>query len=56
MSSENVKKYYAGAFGIPIDRIKALGVPRTDNLLDQINNKNDKEQFFRKFSELKGKK
>lgn len=56
VSSENVKKYYAGAFGIPIDRIKALGVPRTDNLLDQINNKNDKEQFFRKFSELKGKK
>lgn len=34
VSSEGVRDIYAHAFGIPSDRVLALGVPRTDSLFD----------------------
>ena len=34
VSGENIRGIYAGAFGIGEDRVKAYGVPRTDEFLD----------------------
>lgn len=56
VSSENVRKYYAGAFGIDIEKVKSLGVPRTDDLIDQSKREIDRDRFFEKFPEYKGKK
>ncbi len=55
-SSEEVCDVYARAFGISEDRVKALGVPRTDLLMDK-NHRNDvTERFFNKYPKLKDKK
>ena len=34
VSSESVRRFYAQAFGVPLQIVKALGTPRTDALLD----------------------
>lgn len=56
VSAENVRKHYAGAFGIPVEKVKPLGVPRTDKLLDSNETAKIREKFFSKHPELKGKK
>ncbi len=33
VSSEGVRRFYAQAFGVPVEIVRALGVPRTDGLL-----------------------
>ena len=35
VSSENIRKDYAEAFGISIDKVHALGIPRTDIFFDK---------------------
>lgn len=56
VSAENVRKHYAGAFGIPVEKVKALGVPRTDKLLDKNETAKIRDEFFAKHPELQNKK
>ncbi len=56
VSSENVRAAYAGAFGIGIDKVQALGVPRTDLYFDQHAVCRLKSRFYAKYPELEGKK
>lgn len=56
VSAENVRKHYAGAFGIPVEKVKPLGVPRTDKLLDKDTTAKIREEFLSKHPDLKGKK
>lgn len=56
VSSENIRADYAGAFGIDIDKVQALGVPRTDmfykpHIIDAA-----KKQFFEEYPEYENKK
>lgn len=62
VNSEEMKKQYAGAFGIDEQRIFSVGLPKTDELLHRIRltldtgiNK-DKEYIFQKFNIPKNKK
>ncbi|MDO4344838.1 MAG: CDP-glycerol glycerophosphotransferase family protein [Eubacteriales bacterium] len=56
VSSEAIRSKYAGAFGIDVEKVKALGTPRTDKLLDKAYLALEKEAFFKKFPALSGKK
>lgn len=56
VSAENVRKYYAKAFGIPLEKVQALGVPRTDKLLDKSECDKQRLEFFSNHPDLKGKK
>lgn len=56
VSSDYVRKYYASAFGLPIDKIKALGVPRTDMFFDEKIQKTMLDELYNKFLILKDKK
>lgn len=56
VSSEYVRKYYAQAFGISIDKVKALGVPRTDIFFDEDYERNVTNRFFSTYPGFKGKK
>ena len=55
-SSEDVRKNYAEAFGISIDKVYATGVPRTDIFFDEQYKINTKEYIYNKYPQLKGKK
>lgn len=56
VNSEAVKKEYAGAFGIPEERIFVLGLPRTDLLVQPSFLEEKREQFFREYENLRGKR
>lgn len=56
VNSEEVKKEYAGAFGISDDRIYVLGLPRTDLLLNPDYMERKREEFFREYPQVRGKK
>ena len=56
VSSENIRKNYAEAFGIDIEKIKALGVPRTDIFFDKKYIQNTKGRLYKKYPKLKNKK
>lgn len=56
VSSEYVRKYYASAFGLSIDKIKALGVPRSDMFFDEENKKAMLNDLYKEFPQLKNKK
>jgi len=56
VSSEAVRDKYAKAFGISIDKVKALGVPRTDPLSDPAYIASEKKAFYKKYPKLSGKK
>lgn len=47
VSSENIRADYAGAFGIGIDKVQALGIPRTDMFYDTQLIQNLKTQFYK---------
>lgn len=55
VSSETVTDIYAKAFGVDPKKVKALGVPRTDKLLDAAYLKEERESFFKKYPKLAGK-
>ena len=56
VSSEYVRPIYAGAFGIPVENVLALGVPRTDAFFDDREAELRKNLFFERHSELRDKK
>lgn len=56
VSSKGIREIYARAFGIEVDKVAALGVPRTDALFDEKNILSEKELFYEKYPELQGKR
>ena len=56
VSSENIRADYAGAFGIDIDKVQALGVPRTDAFFDTQRIQNLKDQFYKDHPEYMRKR
>lgn len=56
VSSEEVRKVYAEAFGIPEGRVLALGTPRTDRLLSEKNKRETRKRFYEKYPEYQKKK
>lgn len=52
VSSESIRPDYAGAFGIELDNVQALGVPRTDMFYDTRLTQDIKEQFFKQHPEF----
>lgn len=55
VSSEYVRPFYAGAFGVPLDVVRPLGVPRTDALLDDTRRAEMKRELLSRVPSLKGK-
>lgn len=56
VSSQYVRKFYAGAFGIEESKVIPTGVPRTDILFDEKNKEKMKVSFFSKYPGLQNKK
>lgn len=56
VSSDKTKKQYAGAFGIPEERVYVTGLPRTDLILDDGKLEQKRKAFWGQYPELKGKK
>lgn len=55
VSGEKVRAIYAGAFGVEEDRVKAYGVPRTDELLDSEYVAQVRARILKRFPNLEGK-
>lgn len=55
VSSEQVRPYYAQAFGIGMDKVQALGTPRTDALLNEKTCHAMREELLRRHPEMRGK-
>lgn len=55
-SSEDVKPYYADAFGIDEDKVLALGAPRLDYFYKEINEQRLRDDFNRRYPQCRGKK
>lgn len=56
VSSEKIRGIYSEAFGIPLEHVKALGVPRTDVLFDEGYKEAVKAKLLDRYQNLKGKK
>ena len=56
VSSKACEKIYAGAFHIPRERVKALGVARTDRYFQEDFIETCKTQFYEQYPEAKGKR
>ncbi len=56
VSSEQIRKNYAEAFGIDISKVQALGVPRTDIFFDKKYKEEIKKSLYKKYPVLKNKK
>lgn len=56
VSSEYIRPIYAKAFGIPVERVEALGVPRTDLLLNLTWREETRKKITSKYPELEDKK
>ena len=56
VSSESIRKDYAKAYGITVDKVKALGIPRTDIFFDKKYSDNIKKEIYKKYPMLKDKK
>lgn len=56
VNSEAVKKEYASAFGIPLEKIFVLGLPRTDLLLEKNYLEDKKKELLDEYPRLRGKK
>lgn len=56
VSSESIRKNYAEAFGIDIEKVHALGIPRTDVFFDDNYSRDIKEKIYQKYPNLKSKK
>ena len=55
VSSERTKKQYAGAFGVPEEKVYVIGLPRTDLILDDGKLEEKREAFWEEYPEMKGK-
>ena len=56
VSSPSLIDIYAEAFAVNPDNVKALGVPRTDSLFDESCLASKREEMYRKYPILKGRK
>lgn len=56
VNSKAIKRQYAKAFGVPLEKTYATGLPRTDLLFDKNKEKRDIEEFYKLYPELRGKK
>ena len=56
VSSEDMRQYYAEAFGIPLGRIYATGIPRTDIFFDKAYENTVNARFFAEHPQFKGKR
>lgn len=56
VSSENIRKNYAEAFHMEIEKVHALGIPRTDIFFNEKYKKQTKEKLYKKYPTLKNKK
>ncbi|WP_024614077.1 CDP-glycerol glycerophosphotransferase family protein [Clostridium sp. Ade.TY] len=56
VSSNNISKYYAEAFGISENKIVSTGVPRTDIFFDENYKKDIMDKLYSKYSMIKNKK
>lgn len=56
VSSEGVRPKYAEAFGLPLERVVALGVPRTEIFQDKIYIQKIIEDFLKRYRILSDKK
>ena len=56
VSSEFIRENYAEAFGISVDKIHALGIPRTDIFFDKKYKDNVLKKYYKKYPILKKKK
>lgn len=56
VSSEKIRKNYAEAFKISVDKVHAIGIPRTDVFFDSNYKEHIKEQLYSKYPILKEKK
>ncbi len=56
VSSENIRKNYSEAFGITIDKVHALGIPRTDIFFDDKYKNNIINKLKKKYPFIKNKK
>ena len=56
VTSENVRQFYAHAFGVDMDVVKAIGSPRTDAILDAEKVKISRDTICQKHPLLKDKK
>lgn len=55
-SSEFIRKNYAEAFGIALDKVYATGIPRTDVLFDEEYKEMIRKKLYGKYPQLKNKK
>ena len=56
VSSESIRKNYAEAFGISVNKVHALGIPRTDIFFDDNYKNNVIDILYKKYPVLKRKK
>ena len=56
VSSTNVVNCYAEAFGVSKEVVLPLGIPRTDIFFDNSYSKSIKDEFYKKYPNLKNKK
>lgn len=56
VSSESVRPIYAKAFSVPLERVKALGLPRTDMLFDDRWIAESRDRILGTYPELLGKR
>lgn len=56
VSGDNIIEPYARAFGVPKDRVRALGVPRTDMFFDASNKFTIPNKVYNRIPDIKGKK
>ena len=56
VSSSEVRRFYAEGFGIDIERVKALGIPRTDVFFKEEYQITVQEKFYEKYPVLRDKK
>ena len=56
VSAEEIRQCYAEAYDIPLERVHATGIPRTDVFFDDAYRKQAAERILRKFPQLVGRK
>lgn len=56
VSSEATKELYAGCFGVGVDQVKVLGLPRTDLLFSKKELRKRRERFLKQYPELEDQK
>lgn len=56
VNSNATKELYAGCFGVDVDQVKVLGLPRTDLLFSAKQLEKRRNQFLTQYPELKDKK